>query len=150
MLDVLLSGDVVGEIGQLACLLKRESHSWCAPVPREKFLPIMLDQLQGRIAQNQVLPEESNEQRATGLRLSLSRGRHPVGIDVYQRNRRFGAVSLGIAGRHQHDLSFTSVKVDIFARHGRAEYAGQLFVTDYSQRAAEGKETAISGKIGIR
>jgi len=49
---------------------------------REKFLPIMLDQLQGRIAQNQVFPEESNEQRATGLRLSLARGRHAVGIDV--------------------------------------------------------------------
>ena len=73
MLDVLLGGDVVGEIGQLACLLKRESHPRCAPLLREKFLPIMLDQLQGRIAQNQILPEESNEQRATGLRLSLSR-----------------------------------------------------------------------------
>src|SRR5258707_6826252 len=149
MLDVLLSGDVVGEIGQLACLLERESHSWCAPLSREKFLPIMLDQLQGRIAQNQVLPEESNEQRATGLRLSLSRGSHAVGIDVYQRNRRFGAVSLGIEDRHQHDLSFTSVKLDIFPRPGRTEYASQLFVTDYSQRAAEGKETATTGKIGI-
>src|SRR5207253_4751972 len=116
MIDVLLGGDVVGEIGQLACLLKRESHTWCAPVLREKFLPIMLDQLQGRIAQNQILPEESNEQWATGLRLSLSRCSHAVGIDVYQRNRRFGAVSLRIAGRLPHDRSFTSLKVASFPR----------------------------------
>src|SRR5438309_2145764 len=133
MLDVLLGGDVVGEIGQLACLLKRKSHSWCAPVSREKFLPIMLNQLQSWIAQNQIFPEESNEQRATGLRLSLSRGSHPVGIDVHQRDRRFGAVSFDIACRHQHDLSFTSVKVDAFPRPGRAECAGQLFVSDYSK-----------------
>ena len=100
MLDVILGGDVVGEIGQLACLLKGESHSRCAPLLREKFLPIMLDQLQRRIAQNQILPYESDEQRAAGLSLSLSRRGNAVGIDVYQRDRRFGAVTLGIAGRH--------------------------------------------------
>src|SRR4029077_12305459 len=44
----------------------------------------------------------------------------------------------------------TSMKVDVFPRPERAECAGQLFVTDYSQRAAEGKESGIAGKIGVR
>ena len=78
----------------------------------------MLDQLQRRIAQNQILPYESDEQRATGLSLSLSRRSHAVGIDVYQRDRRFQAVGLGITRRHQHDLSFPSMQVNVFPRTG--------------------------------
>src|SRR6266568_7483019 len=69
VLDVFVRRHIAGEIGQLVRLLKREPDARRAPELREKFLPIMLDQLQGRIARDQVLGHEGDEQWATGVRL---------------------------------------------------------------------------------
>ena len=61
MLDIVIRRDIVGEIGQLHGLFKCETDPQGAPLLGEKFLAVVLDQLQGRIAQNQIFSGQSNE-----------------------------------------------------------------------------------------
>ena len=49
MLDIFIRRDLASEIGQLRGLFKCEMNPGGAPLLGEKFLAIVLDQLQGRI-----------------------------------------------------------------------------------------------------
>src|SRR6266567_6195560 len=150
VLDVLVRRHIAGEIGQLVRLLKREPDARGAPELREKLLPIMLDQLKGRIARDQVLAHERDEQWATGLRLGGSRLRDTFGVDVDQRNGGFRAVKLSIARRHQQNSPFPCIQLNVFLRPVTMKHPGELFSADHSQRATERKKIGVAGKVNIR
>src|SRR5207248_9713105 len=149
MLDIVIGWDLAGEVGQLRGLFKCETDPRGAPLLGEKFLAIVLDQLQGRIAQNQIFPCQSNEQWAAGLRLCFPRFPYPLRINIYQSDRRFSAISFAVAGRDQHYLTLTSIKIDTVSGAGRTQGAGQVFLANHPQCTAEGKEWGLAGKIDI-
>src|SRR5205814_7597357 len=109
MLDIVIGRDLADKVGQLRGLFKGETDPRGAPLLGEKFLAIVLDQLQGRIAQNQIFPCQSNEQWAAGLRLCFPRFPYPLRINIYQSDRRFSAVSFDVASRDQHHFSSASI-----------------------------------------
>src|SRR5437764_14831607 len=149
MLDILFRRYIASEIGQLPRLLKCKPDAPGAPLLGEKLLAVMLDELQGRSAQNQIFPRQSDKQRAAGLRLYFPRLAHAVRIKINESNRGFRAVVVGVAGRNQNHLSFASIKIDMVPGSGRTENAGQVFLTNDAQRAAQSEERGLAGKIGI-
>ena len=78
----------------------------------EKFLPMMLHQLEGGLANDQVFPREGNKKRAAGFPLPLACLGDFVRIHFHERARRFRTIKVGIARSHEDDVSILRKKVD--------------------------------------
>ena len=82
IIDVRLGRNFVGISWELWALLEHETDALRGPKLREKFLSVMLDELNGRITQDQCFVRQSEEKRAAGLRLFVPRDGDSLGIDI--------------------------------------------------------------------
>ena len=105
LIDVFFARNALGEIGQALALLENKTDERRGPQLGEKFLSIVLHQLQSRFTQDEIFLGQGEEHRPTRLELLLARRGDARFIDVGQRDRCFRAIQFRIACRDEDDLS---------------------------------------------
>src|SRR5436190_3887884 len=144
MIDVGFARQILAIIGQGVALLEDEADAGSGPELGEEFLSVMLDQLRRRFRQDQFFTGQGEENRLARLTLGRACLFGFLGLHVDERDRRFGAIELRIAGGDKNDLPISREKLNRFLAPERAEGAGQFLFPDRLQRAIEREKGGVA------
>src|SRR5205814_6837042 len=112
MVDVFFSRNLAGVVRQRLALLEDEPDFFRSPKLREKFLPVMLDELDRGLVQDQTFSSQGEEKRTTRFALFGAGFLSLVRVHIDQRDRCLGAIEDRIARRGEDDRAAFRQQID--------------------------------------